>query len=131
MYAKLRGRGDRVETVLAAAQWFEDNPAGLSIEGSAHDLQAAPGVSPAVADLAVRVCPGNGADRSRPGPRDPWCAESGIPVPRHNVERQNRYSDGRLAVARLIGGDDNSHEAHLGLIELADPSARRGQSEMR
>ena len=34
-------------------------------------------------------------------------------------ERKNRMSDGRLAVARMIGYGDNAREAHLGLIELA------------
>ena len=36
------------------------------------------------------------------------------------VDRQNKLSDGRLALARMIGGDDTSHEAHLALIELAN-----------
>jgi DNA (cytosine-5)-methyltransferase 1 len=35
------------------------------------------------------------------------------------LERKNRMSDGRLAVARMIGYGDNSRDAHLGLIELA------------
>ena len=126
MYAKLRGRGDRVETVLAAASWYQENPDGLSDRGSAQDLQAAPGVSPSVADLAVRVCPGTGADRC-----DPVLVTHGVlrVASRYlgtNVERQNRYSDGRLAVARLVGGDDNSHEAHLGLIELASSVCTSG-----
>ena len=68
-----------------------------------HDLQAAPGVSPSVADLAVRICPGTGADRC-----DPVLVTHGVlrVASRYlgtNVDRQNRYSDGRLAVARLVG----------------------------
>ena len=35
------------------------------------------------------------------------------------LERKNRMSDGRLAVARMIGYGDNARDAHLGLIELA------------
>src|SRR5207237_6705644 len=36
-----------------------------------------------------------------------------------DLEERNRYSDGRLAVAGMVGGEDESHDAHLGLIELA------------
>jgi DNA (cytosine-5)-methyltransferase 1 len=35
------------------------------------------------------------------------------------LERKNRMSDGRLAVARMIGYGNNARDAHLGLIELA------------
>jgi DNA (cytosine-5)-methyltransferase 1 len=35
------------------------------------------------------------------------------------LERKNRMSDGRLAVARMIGYGDNARAAQLGLIELA------------
>lgn len=35
------------------------------------------------------------------------------------LDRQNRLTDGRIAVARLIGGGDSARAAHLGLIELA------------
>ena len=35
------------------------------------------------------------------------------------LDRQNRLTDGRIAIARLIGGDANARDAHLGLVELA------------
>jgi len=35
------------------------------------------------------------------------------------VDVRNRLTDGRLAVARMIGGGADSREAQLGLIELA------------
>jgi DNA (cytosine-5)-methyltransferase 1 len=35
------------------------------------------------------------------------------------LDRQNRLTDGRIAVSRLIGGADSARGAHLGLIELA------------
>lgn len=119
MYARLRGREDRAAVVMNAAEWFVDHPDTLKVTSSVTELVAAPGVSTAVADLAVRVCPGTAADRP-----DPVLVTNGVLRVASrclgiNVESQNRYSDGRLAVARLIGGDDNSHEAHLGLIELA------------
>ena len=35
------------------------------------------------------------------------------------VEKQNRHTQGRIAIARLVGYGDRSREAHLGLVELA------------
>jgi DNA (cytosine-5)-methyltransferase 1 len=35
------------------------------------------------------------------------------------VDRRNRLTDGRMAVARMVGGGANARAAHLGLIELA------------
>lgn len=35
------------------------------------------------------------------------------------LERKNRMSDGRLAVARMIGYGETARDAHLGLIEVA------------
>jgi DNA (cytosine-5)-methyltransferase 1 len=35
------------------------------------------------------------------------------------LERKNTMSDGRLAIARMIGYGDNARDAHLGLVELA------------
>jgi DNA (cytosine-5)-methyltransferase 1 len=36
-----------------------------------------------------------------------------------NVDRRNRLSEGRLEVARMIGGPGRARDVHLGLIELA------------
>ena len=35
------------------------------------------------------------------------------------VDTRNRLTDGRLAIARMIGGGTEARPAHLGLIELA------------
>ena len=40
-------------------------------------------------------------------------------------------TDGRLAVARMIGGGLDAREAHLGLIELANASADRVDPTVR
>ena len=37
----------------------------------------------------------------------------------NDVDKRNRLTDGRLAVARLVGIGENSRQAQLGLIELA------------
>ena len=42
----------------------------------------------------------------------------------NDVDRKNRLTDGRLAVARMVGFGDYSRAAHLGLIELANSWCR-------
>jgi DNA (cytosine-5)-methyltransferase 1 len=119
-YARLRGRGDRVETLRAAAAWFQDNPAGLT-DGAPRDaLLGAPGMAPATADFIVRVRPGEAEDHDDPvlplyGTLRVAARYSG-----EDVEHRNRLSDGRLAIARMIGDESDSHEAHLALFELAN-----------
>lgn len=107
----------RCGQVEEAARWFLEHPAALSPASTAQDLVAAPHVTAAMADLACRVVPGE--------TEDPVLAGYGVlrVAARFQglaVDRQNRLSDGRLAVARMIGGEDSSHEAHLALIELAN-----------
>jgi DNA (cytosine-5)-methyltransferase 1 len=113
-------RLERVETVAVAARWFMENPEALASDADVNALLAAPGVTPAVADLAIRICPGPSEDRD-----EPVLVTNGVLRVASRFfgeeveENQNKLSDGRLAVARMIGGDDLSHSAHLGLIELA------------
>lgn len=110
-------REPRCDQVEQAASWFMEHPEGLSSAASAQDLAAAPHVSSAIADLACRVVPGD--------TEDPVLAGYGVlrVAARFQgvaVDRQNRQSDGRLAIARMVGGEDSSHEAHLALVELAN-----------
>lgn len=110
-------REDRCDQVEEAARWFVDRPEALSGAASAQEVAAAPSVTAAVADLACRVVPGDA--------EDPVLAGYGVlrvaaRFQGDGVDRQNRLSDGRLAIARMVGGEDSSHEAHLALIELAN-----------
>lgn len=110
-------RGQRCESLEEAARWFEANPELLSPHATAADLSEAPHVTTAIADLSCRVVPGE--------TEDPVLAGYGIlrvaaRFQGDDVDRHNRLSDGRLAIARMIGGDENSHQAHLALIELAN-----------
>ena len=119
MYARLRGRGDRIALVVEAASWFGEHPGSVASTATLLEIQGAPNVSGAIADLATRIVPGEGDERP-----DPVLVTNGVlrVASRYlgiGVERKNRYSDGRLAIARMIGGDDNSHDAHLALFELA------------
>jgi DNA (cytosine-5)-methyltransferase 1 len=86
---------------------------------------ATTGIDAAVLDLAVLVVPTHAADDSE----EPVLVTKGIlRVARRFtgefVDRKNRLSDGRLAVARMVGYDANSRDAHLGLIELANSLCR-------
>jgi len=114
--AALWDREQRCDELEACAVWFRDNPEALSADSSASDLMRAPHVGRGIADLACRVVPGDA--------EDPVLMAHGVlrlaaRFQGDIVDRQNRRSDGRLAIARLIGGDEASHEAHLALIELA------------
>ncbi|MES4792818.1 MAG: hypothetical protein C4321_07350, partial [Chloroflexota bacterium] len=82
---------------------------------------AAPHVGRAVAELACRVVPGDGEDSVLAGYGVLRVAARFWGDP---VDRQNRLSAGRLAVARLVGGGETSHAAHLALIELANGLCR-------
>ena len=110
-------RGTRCDQLAECAEWFVANPAALSSAAAASDLTMAPHVPGAIADLACRVVPGD--------LEDPVLAGFGVlrVAARFRgdyVDRRNRLSDGRLAIARMIGGDESSHSAHLALIELAN-----------
>jgi DNA (cytosine-5)-methyltransferase 1 len=110
-------RAARCHQLAETAAWFSEQPDALSPDAPASDLVAAPHVTKATADLACRVVPGE--------TEDPVVAGFGVlrVAARFQgamVDRQNKLSDGRLALARMIGGDESSHAAHLALIELAN-----------
>ena len=109
-------RADRCQPLLESAEWFRSKPESLEQAASADELVKAPHVTAAIADLACRVVPGD--------IEDPVLASAGMlrvaaRFQGNQVDRQNSRTDGRLAVARMIGGGETSHDAHLALIELA------------
>ena len=115
--AKGRQRAHRVAMVEEAALWYIEHPEALAPEATAAEVAEAPNVTQAIADLAVRVLPGDS--------EDPVLVGYGVlrVVARFHgtgVDQQNRLSDGRIAMARMIGGSEISHAAHLALIELAN-----------
>jgi DNA (cytosine-5)-methyltransferase 1 len=115
--ARSFGRERRCDAVMETASWFAANPERLGSDATADDLVVAPNVSRSTADLACRIVPGDN--------EDPVIAQFGVlrVAARYHgeiVDRHNRLTDGRLAIARMIGGEDTSHGAHLALIELAN-----------
>lgn len=112
------GRTARGETVSELADLLRDQPGLLDVDDLAANRPA--GVSEVAADLAALAVPVAGPDDSE----EPVLVTRGVlrVAARYvgsAVDRRNRLTDGRLAVARLIGGGVDARAAHLGLIELA------------
>ncbi len=120
--ARWLGRRPRAERLLETARWLVENPDALDAPDPTGRI---PNVHPSVVGLAVLVVRTADIDASP----EPVLATKGVLrlAARHNgseVDHRNRMSDGRLAVARLIGGPGTSREAHLALIALANSVCR-------
>lgn len=118
------GRADRIDRLLDIAEALVADPE----LGVSHASLVQSGAPKAAADVACRVHP----------PVDEDIVVASAPVLRVaarftgiRVDARNKRSDGRMAVARLVGvdsvdeGDDTTgHLAHLALIELASRVCR-------
>lgn len=106
-------RGHRVAQVLEAAAAYRNTQGDLA---RTELMIRSPHVTSAMADLAARVVPDAVADPvlTTHGVLRVAARFTGQPV-----DRFNKRSDGRLAVARMVGVDAVSRQAHLGLLELA------------
>jgi DNA (cytosine-5)-methyltransferase 1 len=116
-------RKNRADKVLQIAQQLAGTPEELRDDGQ---IRVALKSNEAIADLAVLAVPSNSEDESEEpvlvgrGVLRVAARFSGDPA----LERRNRMSDGRLAVARMVGGDSDARDAHLGLVELATAVCR-------
>jgi DNA (cytosine-5)-methyltransferase 1 len=120
---RLIGREQRVSKLLQLASWWTDGL--LEPQEATLDYSKVPGLAASTADLAVLVVPLAGEDESE----EPVLATKGVlrvtsRFGGEPVDRKNRLSDGRLSVARMVGGATNFRRAHLGLIELANSLCR-------
>lgn len=115
--AQLWDRTSRATRLLETAAWFEAHPEKLRPDAPSEELLRAPHVAQAVVDLAVRVHPAPNEDivTAQKGVLRVAARYQGL-----NVDRVNRMSEGRLAIARMVGGGDDSGAAHLGLFEVAN-----------
>jgi DNA (cytosine-5)-methyltransferase 1 len=118
------GREQRAQRVAAFARQLAGDEAGLLDDDDR--VHKAIGVDQSVLDLAVLTVPQRGEDASE----EPVLVTKGVlrVVARFTgdamLNRRNRYSDGRLAIARMIGNAADARRAHLGLIELANSLCR-------
>jgi len=116
-------RKNRAEKVLQIAQQLADSQEVLNDDSR---IRPALKSNEAIADLAVLAVPSASVDESE----EPVLIGRGVlrVAARYTgdpaVERRNRMSDGRLAVARMVGGDSDARDAHLGLVELASAVCR-------
>jgi DNA (cytosine-5)-methyltransferase 1 len=113
--AGVLGRGLRVDELIAAAAYFCEHPDGLEANSPSENLAKAPNVSRALATLCARIVPGESED---PVIVNQAVLRVAARYQGTSVDRRNKLSDGRLAVAAMIGGDELSHEAHLALIQI-------------
>ena len=120
---RLIGREQRVAKLLEIADWW----AGGLLEPAETELDynKIPGLAASISDLALLVVPLAGEDESE----EPVLATKGVlrvtsRFGGEPVDRKNRLTDGRLSVARMVGGGANFRQAHLGLIELANSLCR-------
>jgi DNA (cytosine-5)-methyltransferase 1 len=110
-------RDGRAERILEIAERLACAPEQLDDD---EGIRQVPGVNGTLADLAVLVVPSGTEDESE----EPVLVGRGVlrvaaRFTGEEVDRRNSLTDGRLAVARMIGDGDNARNAHLGLIELA------------
>jgi DNA (cytosine-5)-methyltransferase 1 len=115
------GRDDRVDDLVDIAATLESVEVDPEIVPEAA-IRSLGVLAPAVIDLAYRVHPGSADDGSDGAV---LATVAAVRVASRYFgdsvdENRNRSSDGRLAVARLIGGEEHSHDAHLALIELGN-----------
>jgi len=112
-------RDNRAERLLEIAARVADTPQELDNDTVIRTLL--PGAE-AVADLAVLTVPSSADDDDA---EEPVLAVRGVLrvaarfTGEQTLGRKNRMTDGRLAVARMIGYGENARDAHLGLLELA------------
>lgn len=121
--AKLIGRTERAERLLAVGCWWRDGLLGP--DDAAFGDSKVPGVPESVMDFATLVVPLSDEDESE----EPVLAVKGVlrvtsRFGGEPVDRKNRLTDGRLSVARVVGGGTDFRSAHLGLIELANSLCR-------
>jgi DNA (cytosine-5)-methyltransferase 1 len=120
---RLIGREGRALRVIAAAE-------ALLGKGPVHDdvleaAVAAKQLPESVAGLAALVVQVGDADQGE----EPVIINKGVlrvasRFTGEDVDRRNRLTDGRLAVARMIGFGRQSRSAHLALMELANTICR-------
>ncbi len=117
------GRQKRVLQLLELADWLSDRPGML--DEAEIDHSQIPLLSETAADLATLVVATQGEDVSA----EPVLVTKGVLRVASRfwgepVDRRNRLTDGRLAIARMIAGGTSARSAHLALIELANTLCR-------
>ncbi|MFN8228938.1 MAG: DNA (cytosine-5-)-methyltransferase [Mycobacterium sp.] len=125
--AQVVGRASRATSVLSLADELTQSQDLL--DGQADAIKSVTGLTDSIVNLAVLVVPGNSIGCEDEGVDEPVLVTKGVlRVARrfqaNAVDRKNKMTDGRMAVARMIGFGPDARRAHLGLIELANSLCR-------
>jgi DNA (cytosine-5)-methyltransferase 1 len=117
--ARWVARDGKAERLMEMATRLADTPQVLDSDRTIHEALRG---ADAIADLAVLAVPSSIDDDDS---EEPVLAGRGVLrvasrfTGEGTVERKNRMTDGRLAVARMIGYGNTARDAQLGLIEIA------------
>jgi DNA (cytosine-5)-methyltransferase 1 len=117
-------RTPRAERLLQIAQHLANTTTTLDDD---KEIRKALEFNEALADLAVLAVPSSKDDDDA---EEPVLVGHGVLrvaarfTGEDSLERKNRMTDGRLAVARMIGYGGMARDAHLALIELAASTCR-------
>jgi DNA (cytosine-5)-methyltransferase 1 len=120
--ARSVGRDKRANTLSELADHLRDLPGALDTDDLAS--LRLPGLSEAVGDLAILSVPVAGKSAEEPVLTTKGVLRVAERFHADPVSQKNKLTDGRLAVARMIGGGTNARMAHKGLIELANTLCR-------
>jgi len=120
MMAGWIGRHSRAAAVLELAEWLTTRGEPELDDDLMKEITTERLVTEAEADLACLAVPSGPDDESE----EPVLITKGVlrvaaRFVGETIDRRNRKTDGRLAVARMIGYGVQSRQAHLALIELA------------
>jgi len=114
-------RRSRAEDLLAVAARLVDAGQSEPDEDTLTEMVAAKIIPPAVADIArlIVACPND------PAGEEPVIINKGVLRVAANftgeaVNARNRLTDGRIAVARMIGYGIDARSAHLALMEISN-----------
>ncbi|MEV0269781.1 DNA (cytosine-5-)-methyltransferase [Hamadaea sp. NPDC050747] len=120
--AKWLGRQSKALALLATAERFEDDPSALEEDDKAR---ASWGLNTTVVDLAILAVPVKDQDNAeQPVIVGKGVARVAARFTGDPVNRRNILTDGRLAVARMIGYGTEARSAHLALVEIANSVCR-------
>jgi DNA (cytosine-5)-methyltransferase 1 len=125
MIAGWINRQPRAEEVLAIATRVVENGHAELHDEALSALVAAKMVAPSQADMVTLVLAAAGQDSSE----EPVIINKGVLRVAANytgevVDARNRLTDGRVAVARMIGYGPGARDAHLALMELSNSLCR-------
>ncbi|TCW21173.1 DNA cytosine methyltransferase [Dietzia cinnamea] len=114
------GRSTRANQLGDLAEEMADAPDALW--SPTIDRTALPTIPTSIADLAELAVPTtdeNGQESEEPILTGKGILRVASRFLGNDVDKRNKLTDGRLAVARLVGIGEESRDAQLGLIELA------------